>query len=416
MFCDKTKVKFTAGSGGNGCISFRHEKYVSRGGPNGGDGGRGGDIILIADENINTLNDFNTRKLFKAQNGENGKSKDMHGKNAEDLVLKVPVGTVVFEKNVPIADLGNKGDKFMIAKGGIGGMGNTRFKSSIFKAPRFAELGEPGEEKEVTLELKLVADVSVIGMPNAGKSTLISHVSNAKPKIADYPFTTIIPNLGVVKNKFVIADIPGLIEGASEGKGLGYDFLRHISRTNVIIHLLDGTDEEIGKNYEKINKELEKYSPEMTKKPQMVVINKIDAISKTKLAEQKKKLKVKTLAISAVTGEGLENLINETEKLVKQNRQKKTTEVHEEYKIFRPDLTERKFNVYKKNNKFIVENKRIEQLSVMTDFSNDQGLTRIYDYMNKSGIERALKRIGAKEGDTIKIGEKELKFVEWENF
>jgi len=414
MFCDKTEVKFIAGKGGNGCVSFRREKFIPRGGPDGGDGGNGGDIILVADQNINTLADFKTRKLFKGINGIPGKGKKMHGKNAEPLKLKVPLGTMVFEENKLIADLSKPEEEFKIVQGGIGGLGNTRFKTSIVKAPTFAEIGEPGEEKTITLELKLVADVGLIGFPNAGKSTLISHISNAKPKIANYPFTTIVPNLGVVKNKFIVADVPGLIEGAHKGKGLGYDFLRHVSRTRVLVHLLDGTEENLDRNLKKINKELEKYDKELATRPQITVINKIDAITKEDLAKKKKKIKGKVLTISAVTGEGLDKLVNEIEKLLAKTPKTKVVTKETERKIFQPHIDQERFNIVKKKNKFILSGKRIEQLAVMTDFSNEHGVQRIYKHLNISGIEKALKKLGAKEGNIIKIGERELKFILWE--
>lgn len=415
MFCDKTKVRFIAGKGGNGCISFRREKFVPKGGPDGGDGGKGGSCITQADENINTLFDFNTKKLFRARNGENGGGKDMHGKNAEDLILKVPVGTMIFENDKLVADLSKKGDTYTAVEGGIGGLGNARFKTSVYRAPRFAESGEPGEEKELTLELKLVADVGLVGLPNAGKSTLISHISNAKPKIANYPFTTLIPNLGVVKNKFIVADIPGLIEGAHLGKGLGHDFLRHVSRTRVLIHLLDGTLPEIEKNYKKINAELKKYDSSLLKKPQLIAINKIDAVAKEDLEKKKKKFKGKAIAISAVTGAGLEKLIYETEKLLAKTKEETVEEQMEERKIFRPHITQKQFEIKKKGKSFVLSGKRIEQMAVMTDFENDQGISRLYNYINASGIEKALRKSGAKEGNIIKIGDKEIKFTEWAN-
>lgn len=415
MFCDKTKVRFIAGKGGGGCISFRREKFVPRGGPDGGDGGKGGDIIMRADENINTLFDFNTKKTFRARIGENGRGKDMHGKNAEDLILKVPVGTMIYEGSTLVADLSGKEDMYTAVKGGIGGLGNARFKTSVYRAPRFAESGEPGEEKELILELKLVADVGLIGLPNAGKSTLISHISNAKPKIANYPFTTLIPNLGVVKNKFVVADIPGLIEGAHQGKGLGHDFLRHVSRTRVLIHLLDGTLPEIDKNYKKINAELKKYDSSLLKKPQLIAINKIDAVTKEDLEKKKKKFKVKVLTISAVTGEGLAKLISEAEKMLAKTKKEPVEVQMEERKIFRPHITQKQFEIKRKGKSFILSGKRIEQMTVMTDLENDQGLSRLYNYINASGIEKALRKSGAKEGNIIKIGDKEIKFTEWEN-
>ncbi|MBU0727893.1 GTPase ObgE, partial [Patescibacteria group bacterium] len=279
-FADEAEIKVKAGNGGNGSSSFRREKFVAKGGPDGGNGGDGGSIVFEGDVNLNTLVNFVSKRHFKAEKGEQGLGQNRYGKHGEDLVLKVPVGTLVYTNGKLIVDITKDGQQFVVARGGLGGKGNANFKSSTRQAPDFAELGEPGEEKELKLELKLIADVALIGYPSVGKSTLISRISNARPKIADYPFTTLIPNLGVVKvdkTDFVVADIPGLIEGAHEGKGLGIEFLKHIERTKVLVHLLDITHEELRDEYNKLNEELKLFSEKLSKKPQLLVVNKVDA-------------------------------------------------------------------------------------------------------------------------------------------
>ncbi|WP_457644502.1 GTPase ObgE [Persephonella sp.] len=321
-FVDKAKIHVKAGDGGNGCVAFRREKYVRMGGPSGGNGGKGGDVIIMADKSLKTLMDFRYKKHFKAENGQHGSGSNKHGRNGKDLIIKVPVGTVVkdAETGEIIADLVYDGQKVVVAKGGKGGRGNTAFKTSTNQAPDYAEEGQPGEEKWIELELKLLADIGIIGFPNAGKSTLISVLSKAKPKIADYPFTTLTPVLGVLQLDYgksvVIADIPGLIEGASKGAGLGHEFLRHIERTKALIHLIDISDQKERdpiEAFEIINKELEKYSPELVKKPQIVVGNKIDMLSDRSLIEKLKKEFSKRgypfVAVSLVTKEGLDQLI-----------------------------------------------------------------------------------------------------------
>jgi len=323
-FIDKAKIYVKGGDGGNGCVAWRREKFVPLGGPAGGSGGKGGDVILQADSRLQTLLDFKYKKHFKAEKGQHGSGSNKHGKNAPDLIIKVPVGTVVKDAQTGelIADLKEEGQKVVVAKGGKGGKGNTMFKSATNQAPDYAEKGEKGEEKWLDLELKLIADVGIIGFPNAGKSTLISKLSKAKPKIADYPFTTLAPVLGVVDlgygKALVLADIPGLIEGASEGAGLGHEFLRHIERTKALLHVIDVSDfreKEPLDAFEIINKEMEQYSPELTKKPQVVVGNKIDLLSdKDKLKEWEKQFKekgYKFIPVSVLTGEGLDKLKEE---------------------------------------------------------------------------------------------------------
>ncbi|ACO04185.1 MAG TPA: GTPase ObgE [Persephonella sp.] len=321
-FIDKAKIHVKAGDGGNGCVAFRREKYVRMGGPSGGNGGKGGDVIIMADKSLKTLMDFRYKKHFKAENGQHGSGNNRHGRNGKDLIIKVPVGTVVkdAETGEILADLIYDGQKVVVAKGGRGGRGNAAFKTSTNQAPDYAEEGQPGEERWIELELKLIADIGIIGFPNAGKSTLISVLSKAKPKIADYPFTTLTPVLGVLQLDYgksvVIADIPGLIEGASKGAGLGHEFLRHIERTKALIHMIDISDQRERdpiEAFEIINKELEKYSPELVKKPQIVVGNKIDMLSDRSLIEKLKKEFSKRgypfVAVSLVTKEGLDQLI-----------------------------------------------------------------------------------------------------------
>jgi GTP-binding protein len=324
-FIDEAKIYVKSGDGGRGCVSFRREKYVPHGGPNGGDGGNGGDVVLVTNENMSSLLDHRYKQHYKAKRGQHGKGKDMHGKTADTLYIPVPVGTLVrdFETGEVMGDLTQKDETLLVAKGGRGGKGNARFATSTNQAPKIAEPGGEGEEKTLLLELKLLADVGIIGFPNAGKSTLISRISAARPKIADYPFTTLVPNLGVVSygdgKTFVIADIPGIIEGAHEGAGLGIQFLRHVERTKLLIHLLDlspDTGRDPVDDYKTLNRELAAYSPELSRKPQLVAPNKIDITeARGKLEDVKKYFDKKGITIypvSSATGEGLKDLVLET--------------------------------------------------------------------------------------------------------
>lgn len=442
-FCDKTTVTFIGGNGGNGAVSFRREKHVPRGGPDGGDGGNGGSIVLIANDNINTLIDFNTKKRFQADDGVNGAKKLCAGKNGENLVLQVPAGTLLINQNTgdTLADLKKHGQMFVVARGGRGGLGNANFKSSVHRAPRFAENGEEGESIMVTMELQLVADVGIIGFPSAGKSTLIAKISNARPKIADYPFTTLIPNLGVVdmrdfdkrmKESFVVADIPGLIEGAHKGKGLGHEFLRHVSRTEILVHLIDPTRNNPS-DYKIINNELEAHDKRLATKEQIIAVSKKDILQQedmeTFLKELKKKypsLKKREIhVISSMTGEGIKELVFTLFEEVKKLRQKRTTQLESELaaaeniteKVFRPHLKKKKFEVRfvrkkqeaatgKDRRTFDVTGDRIEQVVKMTDTKNEEGVERIYHFLNKMGIKKELQQKGAKAGDRIRIAGK----------
>ena len=333
QFIDQVKVYIKAGDGGRGCVGFRREKYVPKGGPNGGDGGRGAHIIFKATGNINTLLDIKYQQQYLAEKGQHGMGKDMHGKNGKDLFIPVPLGTLIkdFETDEVLCDLTEENQEYLAVKGGRGGLGNAHFKSATRQAPRFAQPGEPGEERTLTLELKLLADVGLIGLPNAGKSTLISALSSARPKIADYPFTTLVPNLGVVKfeeyKSFVIADIPGLIEGAHTGTGLGFQFLRHVERTSVLLHLVDISEMAEGDpadNLEKINKELELFSPELMKKPQAVAGTKLDIKGDGKrldtLAQYCNDKQYDFFPICAVTGKGLKDLLKYLAKTVEEHK------------------------------------------------------------------------------------------------
>lgn len=441
MFCDQTKVLFTAGKGGDGCVSFRREKFIAKGGPDGGDGGNGGAIILVAEQNLNTLTNFRTKKRFAADNGQSGMGKNMHGASADDLILKVPVGTLVMDpktQNV-YEDLNEHKKEYVVVKGGQGGKGNARFASSVFQAPRFAEVGAPGDEIELLLELQMIADIGFIGLPSAGKSTLISVVSNAKPKIADYPFTTLIPNLGLVdvgkitntniKDSFVVADIPGLIEGAHQGKGLGDEFLKHIARTKVIVHLIDVNEKDIVEGYRTINQELQKYDKNLLKKPQIVALNKIDTIDEefTDLLIKEFKKKVKkfpVMAISAVSGQGVPELMQETYKLLQEVRKDEESVPEKEkieHKIFKPHLkmSSKRYEIIQVKSKgrgknakqvFNIRGKSIEKKVQMTNFNNEEGIQRLYLYLEKSGIYKKLLDKGAKEGDELIIGNKLLLF------
>lgn len=435
MFCDELKIKVLAGNGGNGCSSFRKEKYVPKGGPDGGDGGRGGNIMIKVNPNLNTLNHLAMKKDYKAEEGGHGKGKNMHGKNAPDLILEVPQGTIIFDGNKSeiLADLNKIGDQATIAQGGKGGLGNYHFRSSTHQAPRFAETGEPGERRELTLELKMVADVGLIGLPSVGKSTLISVISNARPKIAAYHFTTLTPNLGVVSmakfggsanDSFVAADIPGLIEGASEGKGLGIQFLKHIARTKLLVHVVDATLEKADENYKTITNELKKFSKELAKREEIIVINKLDAIEDKELNERMKELKSviktkKVFTISAVTHEGLQPLLFEISKklvaLKKKELLKKSKKPEKEMPILRPHLERIKFTIeriekLKTHNIFYVKGARTEQILLMTDINGQEGLERVYHHFEKSGIQKAIKKAGADIGDFIVISGKQIPY------
>lgn len=419
QFIDKARIKISSGKGGNGVVAWRREKFVDKGGPAGGDGGNGGSVYLIADEGLSTLLDFTYRSIFKANNGENGFKKSMHGKSAKDLYLKVPVGTIVKDLKTGnvIADLTHHEQKVLVAKGGRGGRGNTHFCTPQNRAPQYCEPGEPGIERDLQLELKLLADVGLLGMPNAGKSTFISRVSAAKPKIADYPFTTIIPNLGVVRKStgdgYVIADIPGLIEGASEGVGLGHDFLRHVERCRFLLHIVDGTEENPINNFNIINKELEKYSEKLAKLHQIVAINKIDSIEPEKLEDLKKQfkdLRIEAFCISAVTGENLDKLKHELEKDVN-SIEKPTVDVIVEEDLEATNNDDGWWEVHKLNkNTYLVDGGRILRISQVTDPRSTEQVIRFQNIMISMGIMAELKHLGVQNGDTIIVGKLELEY------
>lgn len=413
MFIDKAKLFMTAGKGGDGCLAFRREKYIPLGGPYGGNGGHGGSIILVADGNLKTLLDLQQHPHYKAKKGGNGLGKNCQGASADDLIVKVPPGTVVKKDGEIIADLVKNGQEIIVAAGGRGGRGNSSFKSSRNTAPRIAEKGQPGEECTVELELKIIADVGIIGYPNAGKSTLLSKVSFARPKIADYPFTTLAPNLGVVRfydESLVFADIPGLIDGASQGKGLGHDFLRHIERTKVLLHIVDAFGYE-SKNaystYTAINKELKNYSPVLAKKIQFVAVNKIDILGSGKAVKLFKKKKKKVFPLSALTGAGIKPLLAEIFKKIKTVKDEKPREVKSVHYKYVPE-----FAVNKAGGIFEITGKKIIDLVSMTDFSEPEASGRFQNIMKKIGVDRKLKEKGIVPGDTVKAGDYEFTYEE----
>jgi len=418
MFLDQVNLTVKGGKGGDGAMLFRHEKYVPRGGPEGGDGGKGGDVVFIADTNLDTLSNFANRKVFSAEDGEKGGSNRSHGRGGVNLVLKVPIGTVVHDlkSGKKIADLVERGQEYVIAHGGRGGYGNAHFTSSIRQTPDFAELGERGKELKIKLELKLVADIGLIGYPNAGKSTLISVISNARPKIANYPFTTLVPNLGIAKIKneeLIVADIPGLIEGAHEGKGLGHEFLRHIERTRLLIHLVDGTQEEVGKFYRAIREELVLHSKALARRPEIAVISKSDAFDfkqeKKFIAELKKAGAKKIFVISAVAHRGTEELLLEALKMVKKIKARTQSKVvseitgEEEFKVFLPgevneekDKTStRNWALKKSRGSWLLTGLRLEQIVEMSDLANPSARARVHDIFGKVGVMKELKKQGA---------------------
>lgn len=420
MFVDYAKITIKSGDGGNGARSFRREKYVAAGGPDGGDGGKGGDIIFRVDPDENTLINFRYNKKYKAENGENGRGSNCYGKSGKDLYIDVPIGTVVKDAKTGkvIADLSKQGEEKIILKGGRGGKGNSHFATSTRQAPNFSQEGEKGFELEVILELKLLADVGLIGYPNVGKSTILSMVTSATPKIADYEFTTIQPNLGVVKNEygdsFVIADIPGIIEGASSGVGLGIQFLRHIERTRLLLHVIDisgfsGRDPV--DDFYKINEELKKYSEKLSQRKQIIVANKSDVMKNEddyiRLEKLAKENNMEIYKISAATNKGLNTLFNRVSEVLKELPKEELYEEEENTKVYTLNKDKEDFTVTKKDGMYVVEGEAIEKLLRRVNMEDNESLYYFQKCIKNLGVEERLKAMGIKEGDTVK-------FIIWE--
>ncbi|KZE75186.1 GTPase ObgE [Paenibacillus elgii] len=433
MFVDKAKIYVKGGDGGDGLVAFRREKYVPEGGPAGGDGGDGGDVIFRVDEGLRTLVDFRYQKHFKAQRGEKGRNKSQHGANADDMVVRVPPGTVVIDDDTQeiIADLTRHGQQVIVAKGGRGGRGNTRFATPNNPAPEIAENGEEGVERWVVLELKVMADVGLVGFPSVGKSTLLSVVSGAKPKIGAYHFTTLTPNLGVVDvgdgRSFVMADLPGLIEGAHEGVGLGHEFLRHVERTRIIVHVVDMAATEGRDPFEdwaKINDELKLYNAKLEERPQIVAANKMDMPdAEEQLAEFKRKLaeigkEMDIYPISALSRTGVQELLykvaDKLETIPEMPMVEELVELSER-KVYRLETEEDEdFTIRRENEVFVVDSPSIEKLIKRTNFSTHESVMRFARILRKKGVDQALRERGAKDGQTIRIGDFEFEFVEQE--
>lgn len=421
MFIDVAKIELKAGKGGDGSVAFRREKYEPSGGPAGGDGGDGGSIIIVGDKDIKTLMDYSYRSIYKAESGGDGRNKKQFGKKGEDLILKVPVGTLVkdYDTDTVIYDVKHDKEEFVICKGGKGGKGNVHFKSSIRQAPRFAEPGTKGEEKTIKLELKLLADVGLIGLPNVGKSTLLSIMSNARPKIANYHFTTLEPNLGVCKvreKSFVLADIPGLIEGASEGLGLGHDFLKHIERTKILVHVLDISGSE-GRNpiedFELINSELSSYNIKLNDKKMLVVLNKTDLGAEDNIKEFREKYSDKVdeiVEISAATTENVDKLMYLIADTLDSIEDDYST-LDEQYVYFEEEK-EPDFKVRKENENYIVEGPLIENLIYRTNFEVYESVNHLQKVLEDKGIIEQLKDLGIQDGDNVVIGDVEFDFYE----
>lgn len=417
MFVDKATIRVCAGDGGDGYLSFRHEKFIDRGGPDGGDGGDGGDVIFQSSRNQNTLASFRYHKELVAESGKAGFKQKKHGRSGEDLIIQVPVGTTIFNsEDELLADLTQDQQSVVIAKGGKGGFGNAHFVSSVRQAPRVAEKGEKGDQLDLKLELKVIADVGIVGMPNAGKSTLLSTTSNARPEIANYAFTTLKPNLGVVdidkQNSLLLADVPGLIEGASQGKGLGDEFLRHVERTKVLLHLIDAYQEDPVKTYKTIQNELKHYQVDLTKKPQVVVLNKIDGLDEEIVKDIQATLSkhipksAPQYAISAVSGKGVKEMLYGLLKLVEKENKKIKVKKEEEKSLPIISLPEtmNSWTVEKKDSKYYVTGRKIEKFAERTDFSSSHGIERLRDIMKKMGIMHELRRKEIEPGQKIVIG------------
>lgn len=430
MFVDQARIYVKGGDGGNGAVSYRREKYVPLGGPAGGDGGHGADVVFVVEEGLRTLVDFRYNRHYKAHKGENGGTKNRHGKNASAMLVKVPPGTTVRDADTGefLGDLVHHGQKLVVARGGRGGRGNTRFASALNKAPDMAEKGEPGQERWLQLELKVLADVGLIGFPSVGKSTILSKVSAARPKIGNYPFTTLSPELGVVEvhegNSFVLADIPGLIHGAAEGHGLGHEFLRHVERTRLLIHVIDmaGVDtRDPLEDYEIINAELSSYAAVLATRPQIVAANKME------LPEAEENLKrfrnrypeVAVHEISAATGQGLKNLMREvlvqleslpTDMPTPEQDAEEAAET-ESRKVYRYEEV-RPFTIEQENRLFMVHSAELEKLVTMTNFEQYDAVKRFQRILKARGVDDALRKKGAKQGDLIRIGDMEFEFVD----
>ena len=434
MFLDEVKIFVRSGDGGNGLVAFRREKYVPKGGPAGGDGGRGANVVFIVDEGLRTFMDYRYQKKFVAPNGENGMSKGMHGRKSKDLYLKVPPGTVIRDTDTGevLADLVEHEQEVVVARGGRGGRGNCRFATPSNPAPEIAENGEPGEERNLTLELKLMADVGLVGFPSVGKSTLLSITSKAKPKIADYHFTTLAPNLGVVETKdhrsFVMADLPGLIEGASQGVGLGHQFLRHIERTKVIVHVVDmsATDgRDPYEDYKIINQELAEYNMRLLERPQVVVANKMDIpVASDNLKEFKKQLEndgeeVDIVEISAFTRSNIDNLLYKISDILDNTDPNTLYELDTEEEsmenrvLYKHKPNDETFKITRDDTgAYVVSGPGIERAFLMTDFNRDASVRRFAQQMRSMGVDDALRERGCKNGDTVKILKGEFEFVE----
>jgi GTP-binding protein len=421
MFYDEAKIAVKAGDGGDGAVAFRREKFVPYGGPAGGDGGKGGDVTLYVDPHLNTLYRFSRRRHFKAARGQHGRGKDQHGAAGADLRVPVPPGTVVYDADTDglLGDLTEPGQELVVAQGGRGGRGNARFATSTNQAPRIAEHGAPGQERWLRLELRLLADVGVVGVPNAGKSTLLAAVTAARPKIAPYPFTTLQPNLGVVvldpQTEFVLADIPGLIEGASQGKGLGHEFLRHIQRTRVLIHLLDGLSADPLADLAAINAELAAFGHGLAQKPQLVVLNKMDEPSvRERWPEIQAALEAQghpALAISALAREGTRELLYRAAQMLAELPEEVPTR---ELPVFRPheDEDEGAFTVEREEDGWWVRGAQVERLAAMTVWNLDEAVRRFQRTLERMGVVAALEEAGVQPGDTVRIGERELVWEE----
>ena len=421
MFVDEVIIETTAGHGGDGCMAFRREKYVPMGGPFGGNGGKGGDIIFKADEGLRTLIDLRYQKHIKGNPGMNGSGKNKNGASAEDTIIKVPVGTTIKdnETGVIIGDLVNHGEEVIVSYGGRGGRGNVTLATKSNPCPSYSERGEPGENRKIKVELRMLADVGLVGLPSVGKSTILSMITNANPNIASYHFTTLSPNLGVVSTKdysYTVADLPGLIEGASDGLGLGIKFLKHIERTKIIAHIIDMSGIE-GRNpyedYITIRKELEKFSPKLLNKPEIILANKMDIPSaKENLIEFKKKIKSTIYEISAINNEGLDKVIEELKELVKNTKEEVLfePEIQESHVLYK-FKKERPFTIIKENNVFIIKGDTVEKLFKMTNFNTEEALIRFSHKLRKMGIDDELEKMGIEEGDIVRILDYEFEYT-----